>query len=498
MTDLLRQKRKFHTPGILLLILGFSGLLWLTVSREYSGRFWQEWYPLLINSSDTDNSTENYLMNVTDGQLISETNSVLRYNGYGSQIMISLEELKAGERMYPSDPRLDPYMKGSIAYFNQGIYKIFYLPSNYSPLRYFWVFSKEVSLKNAEWYLPDVQISTPEILVFVLLILVLCWGSFRFSVSGAAFLWTGGLSVLHCESRVLLVFAVTALFVRLILSGYEKNLWVWIFVFLSCGLAFYWNLIDYPRAVSLFFTAAVATGSFLCVPGVKHSPGRKGQDHMLFEPVPLSPAQGIIGEKSVRRRSVHPVMVAAALLTAVLAVLNFPGVRILPADLPSAVPGEGSWTGGQLNPAGEHSRFPDAEEYLKHRAYQEAFMYGAAYEMPLPGDGVFIDDYGLDNGRISETSRRVVDYSSAWFEKTLQDMKESGPSRLLRSESAPPVIRPQSSIVYGIPLHMLLAFAAFICVYVLIHISGIHPARSRAVRNYGKSFFVLRRKQQAA
>jgi len=497
MIDLHRQKRIFQTPGIMLIILGFSGLLGLGVSWEYHGRFWKEWYPLLISSADCNSHMEEYLGEITGGQLVSESNSYIRYNGYNSPKQITLEDLRSGEGLYSLDPRLDPYMKGSLAYFNQGIFRIFYLPSNHSPLRYFWVLSRNGALRHAEWFLPDADFSLPEVLVFVFLILMLCWRSFRFSIPGALILGIGFLSVWAGQNQSLLILSVFALFVRLILSGYQKNPWVWIFMLLSAGLALYGKFINLRLAAALGCLAAVSAGSFQCLPSPGIVQGKRGQDHNLFEPVSLlsdpgrQPGGKILAE-------VNPVMIAASLMVLILCLMNLPGVRVLPADFPVAVSTSGSWKAGNLNPSGIKSPLPDTEDYLRHRAYQDAFMYGGNYELPQTGGGVTIDDYALDKGRISETKRRVFEFTSSWFEQRLDEMADSGPARLLRSESAPPVVRVQSSVMKGIPLHVLFAFAALIVIYVLIHISGIHPAHSRAGRNYGKSFFVLRRKQQAA
>ncbi len=496
MIDLPGQKRRFQTPGILLVILGFSGLFWLVVSWNYSGQFWKEWYPLLISSDKCSSEIEQYLDNITGGEVVSESNSFIRYNGFSAQEEITVADLRSGERFFSSDPRLDPWMKGSIAYFNQGIYRIFYLPRTYSPLRYFWVFSRSEVMKQAEWKLPDAEISYPVIIIYLCLLFLLGWKSIRFFLTGGAFLLAGVHCVLTGQSTVLLILAVTALFVRLLLTGFEKNLWVWIFTFLTPGMALYGSLFDLRTAGFLLPLAAVGTGAFLLIPVKRKIQGRRGQDHRLFEPVPLIPRTET--GSSTGRASVSPAVFGAVLLTLLLGVFNFPGIRILPADLPSAETSGGVWSAGGMNPAGARSLLPDAEDYLRHRAYQEGFMFGAAYEMPLEGGGVDLENYDLEDGRVTGKNFRVLGYTESWFEEKLTEMVESGPSRLLRSEAAPPVVRTLSSFEYGIPLQMLLAFAANIVIYVLIHMSGQHPARSRAVRSYGKQFFVLRRKQQAA
>ena len=65
--------------------------------------------------------------------MISESNSLLRYNGFGESESISVSELISKNAPYADDPRLDPYMTGSLSYFNQGQYKIYYLPAISQP-----------------------------------------------------------------------------------------------------------------------------------------------------------------------------------------------------------------------------------------------------------------------------------------------------------------------------------------------------------------------------
>jgi hypothetical protein len=499
MSNLRSRNPLFSAAGIILVLLSFSGLFVVSSHWSYEGNFWKGWYPVLIPSQSMNAQREESLMNLGSGLLISETTSTVEYNSYNHFKRVSLKDLRNGDELYPSDPRYDPYMKGVQNYFNQGIYKIFYLPSSQSPLKYSWQFSRSEKWNGVDLLFPDAEFPFVEVLLFSLTLILLCWKSPGFLISGLAFFMSGFQSVMACESQFLLILAVTALFISFLTGGKSSFKLYWILPLLPACMAVYGDVIDLQELMMVVFILTSTMGSCLINQGISLDRTRKsivgkGVDHVLFEPVSLLDRKDV----AVKQR-ISPLLLAAALAVMVQVLVSWPGMTYLPVPIPSAQASGGQWDALELNPDGALSTYPDTEDFLRHKAFQESFMYGGSYLLPRPGSTITLEDFAVQEGRITETSRTVLEFDSSWFETRLAHMMESGPALLLRSEDGPPIVLSRDSILTGIRPSLLLVLAVLIVIYVLIQFPGIHPIhRNRIVRGYGKSIFVLRRKQQAA
>ena len=145
----------------------------------------------------------------------------------------------------------------------------------------------------------------------------------------------------------------------------------------------------------------------------------------------------------------------------------------------------------------DSSEFPGVCAYYRHRAYQDSFMYGGDYSLPLPGSTLRVDDFVLEDGTIINRPRIAFSFDGEWFHSTLAEMTGSGPGRLMGSEEFIPRIVRKNSYVFGNSIGILLMAGLCLLFIFYIRIFGMHPDRRvRSDRFSGK--FVFRRKQQAA
>ncbi|MBF9015744.1 MULTISPECIES: hypothetical protein [unclassified Oceanispirochaeta] len=492
-----------RTASLMLIFAAFAGLFFLYTHWTYEGRFWQNWYPLLISESLMSPELESEVLRLSGGDVVTKSGTVMEYTDYKDLESISLEDFSAGKGPYKEDPRIDPYMNGIGSYFNQNIYEILYLPSDKSPLDYQRLFSDSSLMAETDWILPDWNKNYIEVLLFASVLLLLCFGSLRFCVTVSAFFAAGLIVYAQGQNSVLLVLAVTALLLRLSVMGSTRFSWYFLLPFLPAAASFYMGLIqihhlELTGLVILSFIGAAFWPERAASLKEKKQKTRRvfpGKDHALFEPVSLFERQRSVKSASGERPSLF--LMSAALLCLFLGGMNLPGEHILPAGIPSVERSEGFWDYDGLVFTETSGYLPGASDYIKHRAYQESFIYGGSYSLPVPGSVISYEDYHLSDGRVFESNPSVLIFSESWYKSRLEQMADSGPGKLLASESSPPVISPRYSETVGISLQMLLVFAVFIIVFVLIHLSGVHHASEYSgIRSSGK--FVLRRKQQAA
>jgi hypothetical protein len=495
-----------HTASLLLIFTAFAGLFFINSDWTYNGRFWQNWYPLLIPEAQMNSELESEIQRLGSGNVISKSGTILEYSNYKDLELLSLEDFSAGKGPYKDDPRIDPYMMGLNSYFNQNIYEIFYLPSNKSPLEYQRIFSDSSLMSETNWLLPEWRSNSVYILMFASVLLLLCFGSLRFCVTAAAFSAAGFIAYAGGQNSVLLVLAVTALLLKISDLRTGRFAWHFLLPFLPAAAAFYMGLfhirqLELTGLVFLVFAGVALWPEHLhrqkTTLNLKKRISKRaadGKDHSLFEPVSLFEKQFV--KLTVKERPSY-LLLTAAVLCLVLCFMNLAGEKILPVGIPAVERSEGFWDYEGLLHSETSAQLPGASDYMKHMAYQESFIYGGSYSLPVPGSVISIEDYHLSDGRIYESNPSVLIFTDSWYESRLAKMGENGPGKLLASESSPPVISPRYSETIGISLHMLIVFAVFIFVFVLIQLTGIHHASDfSGIRNSGK--FVLRRKQQAA
>lgn len=497
-------KRAFRLFGLLLLVAGFAFLFALFSHWSFNGRFWGNWYPLLVSSSQVSEELETFLSDLSGGDLISESGSTLEFNGYGEPEILRVSELGTAGAPYADDPRLDPYMTGNPAFFNQEDYKIFYLPARVPPLVYEHRLNRSALTADGDWFLADGGFPRLPAALFVLVILCLCAGSLRFCVPAAGFLFLGFLVFSSGDSHLLLVLVLAAVPVRYMMDGANPFFaGMFLLALLWAGLA---SVLDTRAMAALGALGCVSLGTLFALPPAKRSSSgggtarkrrsnviKAGRDHVLFEPVPLT---GPVAVKKETGTGLFPT--AAVFLFSLLLLLASAGrERLLPAGIPAAESSGLAWDFESLSLAGESHEFPGVRSYFRHRAYQDSFMYGGDYSLPRPGSTLSVDDFVWEDGAVVNRPRVVLSFDTEWFHATLSDMGGSGSGRLMAGEDSLPLIVRKSSYIFGNSTGMLLFAAACLLLNLYIRIYGMHPDR-RAGSDRFSGKFVLRRKQQAA
>lgn len=496
-----------RTASLLLIFTAIAGLFFLNSDWAYKGRFWQNWYPLLIPEAQMSSELESEIQRLSGGNVISKSGTILEYSDYKNLEQLSLEDFSAGKGPYQDDPRIDPYMTGLNSYFNQNIYEILYLPSNKSPLEYQRIFSDSFLMSETNWLFPEWRGNSVYILIFASVLLLLSFGSLRFCVTAAVFLAAGTIAYSRGQNSDLLVLAVTALLLRISDLRTGRFAWPLVLPFLPAAAAFYMGLfnirqLELTALVFLVFAGAALWPEHLHrqrkTLNLKKRISKRavpGKDHSLFDPVSLFEKQHAV-KLTVKGKPSY-LLLSAAVLSLIFCFMNLAVEKILPAGIPAVERSEGLWDYEGLLHSETSAHLPGASDYMKHMAYQESFIYGGSYKLPVPGSVISFEDYHFSDGRIYESNPSVLIFTEGWYESRLLQMGKNGPGKLLASESSPPVISPRYSETIGISLQMLLVFAVLIFVFVLIHLTGKHHA-SDTSGNRISGKFILRRKQQAA
>ncbi len=492
-------KPAVRVSGLLFIILGSASLIMLFSFWSYKGRFWANWYPLMISASYINEDLESFLSDLSGGEMISESNSFLEYNGFGETELIRVSELGTEKGLYVDDPRLDPYMAGSSSFFRQDGYGIYYLPADQSPFAYEQQLRKSFPVPASEWQLPDFSFSRIPVLLFAGIIILLCAGSLRFCIPAAGFLALGFFVFSSGDNHLLIILVLAALPVRYMIDGANPFFWAMFLPPLILGRVI--SILDLRYTAALVALGCLSFGVSLALPPLRAflpervRAGRKeaGRDHVLFQPVPLT---GTI-EKDKGKRSRPTLTLAVAALSLLLLVLSAQKEIFLPAGIPAAESTGLDWEFDSLAAADGISDFPGVCAYFRHRAYQDSFIYDGDYGLPRPGSALSVDDFTFEDGVVISRPRIVLNFDSNWFRSTLLHMRESGSGRLTGSEEFIPSVVKRRSYLYGHSTGILLCSALCLLLNLYIRIFGMHPGRhGRSDRFSAK--FVFRRKQQAA
>lgn len=488
----------FLAAGLPLLVGSFS-------QREYRGRFWEGWYPLLIPARAAVPSVVSELDALTAGQAVHQGNRRFSYNSFDGSHSLSFAEQEAGAGLLPRDPRLDPYIRGAAGYFRQGSYAIFYLPADRSPVQY----ARDLGLSSRQgWVLPDAR--RDRLLLGAACLLALFWlllAGESWIPSLLAALYTGALVVLDKPEALFPGLACLFLLSRFRPRSrggfllFAAGAAVWGAAF-SAGL---FTIGDGGVYLGLFAAAWAAPSPRLRRrKGAGASP--KGRDHELFVRVPLSPsaAESARPPRRTALRANRPLLLGLAALCAgglwlgLIFFLLRTEEAALPVSLPAAVSSEEPWSWETLRDRDESSRLPGPREMLMHRAYQDSLPYGGLWRFPALGEAVTLTDYVWREGRVREAPREIFRYDRAWFDRFREALPGMGPGILFQEQAGgPPGVFLADRIPREIP-PLSLGIIAFLGILlsllqaVVLHRIGPEDYRMR------NNLLVFRRKQQAA
>lgn len=365
------------------------------------------------------------------------------YNDFGPLSTVRLSDLES--RFDRRDPRLDPYMQSVANYFqvqeDGEAYHVIYVPGDAARLmeRIGPTMSERgVPLLNADTGVPDSALLP----VFVLFAIV---GSILCSRRRAPFVLAAGLPLILATLRTgdpfgtasgILVYLSWVMSYPGILSVYgagdsggsafssaagvragSRFLIVYLTVagIVAVGIVLWYS----PRTLlSLFLTlmgVAAATAAGIALERRR----RAIREHGVFEPIAILP-------RRLRPRRL-PRDLYLAPLGALLVVLLIPAASSESELSIPALPQPVFTTEDSdliVNSVDEQ-QLPTIEDYLAHRAFQQAFMYGWEFRLPERGEDLRIPEFERNNGRIERRDRVAFSFDEDWIAGELDAIREN-------------------------------------------------------------------------
>lgn len=487
---------------LLIFMLIFLMLGSLLSFRKSSGLFWAEWYPLLIPSSELNDSLISRLNDQCGGGMLYDGNTHYYYTGFNGVLSITAEQLESGEKLLPADPRFDPFINGAQKYFRQDIYSLFYLPAKGSSLQYRRALR---DVWNPSWIFPDAGQDYPLLILAMILSLWLLMQSGRSFLPALLLIIYVG-SAYYLGAYNILLPGVFSLFL-LSLSIRPGNFRAFFSVLLPFSMIFFCmlglvNTEDCAAVLVIFLSAFFMDISPLKLQKWKEAPRKKGRDHELFIPISLVSVmewKTDTGQKK-QRKNLVPALLQAVLLILVL-ILSVTENRNLSVPVPMAVVMEDSdWSWDGIAGLEMSTDIPGVPEMLMHRAYQESLPYGGTWHLPLEGESLTLPVYKMEDGELRSSLKVVQTYDQEWLTDFINGIPQEGPGLLLRSEAGLPAVTMAIETPGAPSTEGLTALAVFIILGILLSLmsaagfTGGHSEDYR-MRNH---LSILRRKQQAA
>lgn len=143
---------------------------------------------------------------------------------------------------------------------------------------------------------------------------------------------------------------------------------------------------------------------------------------------------------------------------------------------------------------------PDSAQMLASRAYQESFLYGGSFRLPVPGEETILADYIESDGVLEQVDRIITTYDRAWYSNAIAEMSRSRIGSLLVSSGGPAGVTLVNSgsafsglMSFPVPIFYLIA--SLILAFILV----VLPSRITFVsRGAYSPLSSVRRRAQAA
>jgi hypothetical protein len=143
-------------------------------------------------------------------------------------------------------------------------------------------------------------------------------------------------------------------------------------------------------------------------------------------------------------------------------------------DLARGKRGELSWKSlSALYAASRGEDLPNLADYLSHRAFQEALVFGRVYGFPLLDERIGISAYrsNPEGNRIQKTFRVVKQFKASWLPRTLAAAPAGSVPRLLADQGvAAPVIASPAAEAGTVGWDTTLLAGALIALFLIIHL----------------------------
>ena len=512
-----KNRRWYISIAVVIAVaVSFSTHLGITSSMVES-RFWPGWFvlELPVDYDAAEVSRELSALGI-DGAL-TEANVDVGYMAIPDVHRVSLETLN--EVLPAGDPRKDPFLTEVSNLFESGGHTLAYLPADRSLRRY------EKLLGTTDVF-RDIRIldlihrggiGSVLILLVLALLITFVTGKRRRLRILSFIVWIP----LAYSSPPELIFPILLIFwlspVSALTSiGSGGNLRK-IFSVVSYGLGFYVLSVYSTVPFLMIVVPAICSETTMFLVSLYDPEPAKNtrafklrnlrRDHVLFEPVSLSGSfRSLSTAVSASDYSMMRRFVPAVSIGVVLIALLAPFVL---ADnesdtlVPAAGEALGSWSSPgafqRLRDSKTSDSVVDAGDLLASAAYQEGFLYGAEYRIPLPGDRLTITSYREEGLLMVASETTVVEYDESWLASTLERELSKGVGRLYGSQVGPvPVTRVDARPVAHAVLGPDSIAAAMIAVGINFILMLMAARTQRPHTGTNISSLSIRRRAQAA
>ena len=518
--------RKYREKALLLLFTALLITIIISDRRRTESLFWPGWYVLKIPAGTDGTQVDSILQKAGVNGFLSSTNTQLSYMAIPGMAEVDISDLD--KVLLPGDPRRDPYLSQVHEIFTSGDSSLVYLPSDRSILSYRKILKETDGTSG--WQIMDYQGGVAGLIpmiVFLAVALISVFSSHRGAFSALRFVGVLPMALFLLHGPPESVFP--ALLMYLFSPGYFRksslqsglslrSLYVPMIYVGFCVSVVSLFLISSKTDYIALVLATVSSELIYFLPGAVYKINypargsrafrkplfsfRRKSDHQLFEPLSLM--------QPVHKSSYFSFKTAAAVITAACVVLSFflPSFipeRVLDSPMPhaaSAGVGFDNFTSlYKLTENRNEKNLPDIAMLLSSAAYQEGFLFGAEFRLPMPGESLTVKDYEeTENDTISVIDHTVRKYDEFWFSTVLNRELGRGVGRLYASLGGPAEVIsvlqvPGIEETYPNRIQIVLYIIGIVVMLVLL----FFPVREESqVRSIYKPVLSARRRARAA
>lgn len=409
-----------------------------------SDSIWPGHATFLVPSSYDLAELDAALISAGIASYIGAATTQFEFNDFGPLSTVKLTELTT--RFDRRDPRLDPYMQSVGNYFKvqeESVeYHVIYVPGDAAAL----IQSISPVLRERGIPLMSADTGAPDGMFLPFLVFCAVGGATALSRRRRPFVFAAGLLLFVVTVRTLDPFGTAAgllLYLSWVMS-YPR-----ILTALSAG-AISGQILSTDMRVRSVFRLQVAylaaSGALAVALVLWHSPqavlgliitivavcaaAAAGialerrrvtiREHGVFEPVAILPRRLRPQRLS---RDLYLAPLGALLVLLLVPTIGHETELSVPA-LPQPV--NSAEDDGEALSSVDAAHLPTIEDYLAHRAFQVAFMYGWEFRLPERGEDVRIPEFERNNGRIERRDRVAFTFDQEWIDAELDAIRENG------------------------------------------------------------------------
>ncbi|OQX28760.1 MAG: hypothetical protein B0D92_07185 [Spirochaeta sp. LUC14_002_19_P3] len=416
-------------------------------------QYWPGWFILRVPSSAEEDVVIAALLAQGVDDMLSASTAYVRYMDIPQ--INSIPAAQIDDVLAVGDPRRDKFLHNIGSLFQSKDAYLIYLPEHYGLsgirriLKSSPVLNEVVLLDDQRWdFILFQLLFIPALTVFVFILPVnplisftafLPWLFAVFTVGPSIILFSLALAVCaaYCGSGGRSAASLAGSSVLLVLAG----------IFLSRSELFCLGI------------AALVSGALFAILRRMYPPKAtipshryklrvwRIREHQLFEPLYLLRKPQSEASHPLLISTVKIILAAAALIP--FAIINYNSENIYP------VPAAGEPAGGYNSLAALQQLFqdggilPDAADIIASAVFQEGFMQGAQYGLPLPGTALKQYTYRRDGERIRPIETNLITYDEDWYKKTMETVFSDGIGRLYASLGGPSPIFRTAQPQYG-------------------------------------------------